>query len=253
MYNFKIILIFRPYNKFLKDPQPGLVPSKGVEEFMKHDIIKPLQKPSLYKSIPRQPRKNWSLNTIKNCPIEPNLPKRQQFKNYFFYKFPRDEKEVEKYRNYFLPTDHIGIANPTKINNKQTTNFLQMKSKYNSQSFSDSEFLPEVGKNLVNNKSSVSYNIINNEDNKFHIMESAVMKNLYNKKIGIAKYADSNSPFAVKPNKMYNKAYNENSDIFKSYKGIFTKMYDDAARNGNIYKPFDTSKRRYHNSKSVIL
>ena len=220
---------------------------------MKHDIIKPLQRPSLYKIIQKQPRKNWALKTIKGCPIEQNLPKQQQFRNYYFYKFPRDKKEVEKYRNTFLPTDHIGIGNPTKIRSKQATNFLEMKSKYNSQSFSESEFLPKVGKKRINNKSSVSYNIINHEENKYHVMESAVMKDLYNKKIGLAKYADLNSPFAVKPNKVYNKAYNENPEIFKSYKGIFTKMYDDAARNGNIYKPFDTSKRRTPSAKSVIF
>ena len=48
-------------------------------------MIKPLERKTLCDDIKRSPRKNWSLNTTKNCSLEKNLPKHQQFKNYYFH------------------------------------------------------------------------------------------------------------------------------------------------------------------------
>ena len=77
------------------------------------------------------------------------------------------------------------------------------------------------------------------------------MKKINFKKMGMAHYTDINHPFYHNFNNEFQKAFEENKNIFKAYKGIFSKMYDDSARNGNIYLPFDTKKSRDLNNKNV--
>ena len=43
----------RPFNKFMRPAEVGLLPSKSIEEFMRKDIVKPLQRKSLYNPIDR--------------------------------------------------------------------------------------------------------------------------------------------------------------------------------------------------------
>ena len=64
----------------MKAPEVGSLPSKSIEEFMSKDIIKPLQRKPLYNPINRPLLKTWALQTNKNCSIEENLPKKQQYK-----------------------------------------------------------------------------------------------------------------------------------------------------------------------------
>ena len=106
----------------------------------------------------------------------------------------------------------------------------------------------------MTNNSSLSYNIINHEENKLYLRPSAFssMKKVNYKKLGFGHYVDINHPFYHNFNNEFNNALNENKIIFKAYKGIFSKMYDDAARNGNIYLPFDTKKTRELNSHKNV-
>ena len=229
----------------MKEPEVGSLPSKSIEEFMRKDIIKPLQRKSLYNQIERPLIKTWALQTDKLCPIRENLPKVQQYKNYYFHKITKEDKE--KYNRYFLPTDHLAIRYPEKDpNKKQSYPFLEMKSRYNPQSVSKNSWEPNVSRLSMTNNSSLSYNIINHEENKFYLRPSAfsTMQKVNFKKLGIGHYADINHPFYHNFNKEFHKAFEENKNIFKAYKGIFSKMYDDSARNGNIYLPFDTKKTR---------
>ena len=208
---------------------------------MMKDIVKPLQKKDLYPQIIRPLRNVWASNYDKNCPIQENLPKVQQFKNYHFFKITQEDKDA--YNRYYLPSDHLAIRYPEKeiIENKRYP-FLEMKAKYNQQSCSKNDWQPGVNQLTNNNNSSVPYNIINNENNKFFVRPSASMSRINFRKVGIGHYADAGNPFYPNFNKDYNKAYLENKNIFKVYKGIFTKMYDDSNRNGNIYQPFDIKK-----------
>ena len=231
----------------------GLLPSKSIEEFMRKDIIKPLQRKSLYNQIYRPSIKTWALQTDKSCPIRENLPKVQQYKNYYFHKITKEDKE--KYNRYFLPTDHLAIRYPeTDPNTKQSYPFLEMKARYNPQSVSKNAWEPEVNRLSMTNNSSLSYNIINHEENKFFLRPSAfsTMKKVNYKKLGFGHYVDINHPFYHNFNNEFNNALNENKNIFKAYKGIFSKMYDDAARNGSIYLPFDTKKIRESNNYKNI-
>ena len=231
----------------------GLLPSKSIEEFMRKDIIKPLQRKPLYNQIYRPSIKTWALQTDKSCPIRENLPKVQQYKNYYFHKITKEDKE--KYNRYFLPTDHLAIRYPEKDpNTKQSYPFLEMKARYNPQSVSKNAWEPEVNRLSMTNNSSLSYNIINHEENKFFLRPSAfsTMKKVNYKKLGFGHYVDINHPFYHNFNNEFNNALNENKNIFKAYKGIFSKMYDDAARNGSIYLPFDTKKIRESNNYKNI-
>lgn len=92
----------------------------------------------------------------------------------------------------------------------------------------------------MNNKSSVTYNIVNNGDN--HFSGTMVMKILdnkvTNKKKGIGKMADLISPFNHNFNKNYENIVNETPSVFHRYNGIFSHMYDAAHRNGNLVVPF---------------
>ena len=231
----------------------GLLPSKSIEEFMRKDIIKPLQRKPLYNQIYRPSIKTWALQTDKSCPIRENLPKVQQYKNYYFHKITKEDKE--KYNRYFLPTDHLAIRYPEKDpNTKQSYPFLEMKARYNPQSVSKNAWEPEVNRLSMTNNSSLSYNIINHEENKFFLRPSAfsTMKKVNYKKLGFGHSVDINHPFYHNFNNEFNNALNENKNIFKAYKGIFSKMYDDAARNGSIYLPFDTKKIRESNNYKNI-
>ena len=163
---------------------------------MRKDIIKPLERKPLYNPINRPVKNTWALQTNKNCPIEENLPKVQQFKNYYFHKITKEDKE--KYNRYFLPTDHLAIRYPEKDPNKnQSYPFLEMKARYNPQSVTKNAWEPAVSKLSMTNNSSLSYNIINHEDNKNYIRPSAfsTMKKINFKKMGMAHYTDINHPF----------------------------------------------------------
>ena len=61
----------------MRPAEVGLLPSKSIEEFMRKDIVKPLQRKSLYNPIDRPLIKTWALQTNKNCPIEENITKKQ--------------------------------------------------------------------------------------------------------------------------------------------------------------------------------
>lgn len=240
-----IIFIFimsnfnRPYQKFLKANKDGVSPEGSFIEFIKHDIIKPLKRNPLFQKIPRTVSKKWALHTNKNCSIEKNLPKYQQFKDYSFHNiFEIDRKN---YNKSFLPTDHIAIIYP-HVKEKNKRMFHKMKSAYNVHTTTKEIWLPKTDEQTINNQSSVNYNIINHKEIPW--TKKYTPLNIYYKKNLLGKYADLNRPFSLHKNKQYNEALLNNTCIFKNYKGIFTKMYDDSMRNGNIYSPFETKKSR---------
>lgn len=114
------------------------------------------------------------------------------------------------------------------------------KSKYNINVPSSQPWVPPVhdGK-TINNRSSVSHNIISHEPNQH---SSALVLGLLDKKVtnmkkGIGQYTDLNRITAINSNKDHVNSYNENPDIFKRKVGVFTHLYDAAHRFGED-KPF---------------
>ena len=214
-------------------------------------MIKPLERKSLYSKIKKPPRKNWSLNTTKCCPLEKNLPKHQQFKNYYFHNV--SEKDKEKYRNTFISTDHISIHCPPSFFNKKKSKILNLKKNFNPMMRSSEPITSSPRKVFLGNRSSVSYNIISNEkeDQNLKIPNDIDKNRITFKSNSISKCLDSERPYSMHFNKEYKQAYMENPSIFKVYNGLFSGMYESAIKNGNIYPPFETkTSRNWH--KKVI-
>ena len=55
---------------------------------------------------------------------------------------------------------------------------------------------------------------------------------LFNRKKGITEFRDLSGPNAGNKNPEYNKAWEESHNMFKRQNGIFTHLYDAAARFG---------------------
>ena len=51
-------------------------------------------------------------------------------------------------------------------------------------------------------------------------------------------FSDYLKPFNYNPNKRYLKCFEDNHNRFRYYKGVFSELYDSAAKNGSIYMPF---------------
>ena len=107
------------------------------------------------------------------------------------------------------------------------------------------------------NCSSVNYNIISNEsiEKNFNKPKNMIDKSktrMYFKKIGLSKYPDLERPISMHFDKEYKKEYSKNPGIFRVYRGIFSAMYDNAIRNGNIYPPFETKLAREKEKKNII-
>jgi len=212
----------------------------------------------------------WSLYATKNYSNYENIPKFQHYSNYILpIKNDLNKENRKQLSQNFLKTDHIGIQIPKDIleNNNNNNNinnnkfsFLNMKSKFNSSSESNSHWNAKVEFPSLINKSSVNYNILTNEQIKNNInnninnnnKESFLNKNYYFKRKGVGNYADLIHPFNKNFSEKYNKAYNENNNIFKSYKGVFSQIYEDAHRSGNIYQPFERKNLNHSNSAMDI-
>lgn len=247
--NFNAYKPVRPFNRFgrPKIANTGIDPSTVFINFNNKDPTKPYnaKDSSIYneyyqKYIPTEPLK-WSIGNTCICNDEKLLPRREQFKEYNFT-HPKKEDE-EKYRNNYLLTDHISIRMPNTSKSLDNRNYpyLKMKSEFGTNQNSDSFWVPMVQKRAtMSNRSSVEYDIINNINNPmagapgFGILDKA----LNNKKKGVAEFSDYLKPFNINPNKRYLKCFDDNNNRFHFYKGVFSELYDSAARNGNIYMPF---------------
>ena len=191
----------REYKRFLsyRVSQTGISPEYKYIEFRKKDFIRPLERPSLYDKLniktenynhnnlinsTKNKKIKWALGTVARAPDEDKLPKRQEFKNYYFP--PKyNNKDPEKYKNTYLKTDYISIKTP-KINKYSDKNsFLKMKKSYSSrkESKEENQWISIVG-NFNKNTSSKDYNIINFEPLTSRDSNCKLLKKtLYNKKI----------------------------------------------------------------------
>ena len=243
----------RPFNRFGKPKiaSTGIDPSTVFINFNNKDPVPPynVKDSSIYneyyhKYIPTEPLK-WSIGNTITCNDEKLLPRKEQFKDYHFS--IRNKEEEEKYKNHFLSTDHICIRMPkvAKSVDRRDHSYLKMKSEFGSNQDSDSFWVPKVQeKESMSNRSSVEYDIINNQKNPLTgvINVGILDKALNNKRKGVAEFSDYLKPFNYNPNKRYLKYYDQNNNRFHFYKGVFSELYDTAAKNGNIYLPFKPDK-----------
>ena len=263
--NFNVIKPVRPFNRFgaQKTSNSGIDPQTVFIDFNNKDPNHPTldQSTSIYndlreKYIQTEPPK-WSVGYTYNCKNEKLIPRKQQFRDYYFT--TRNKEDEEKYKDNYLPTDHISIRLPKvskSVNKKDNIEnkyypYLKMKSEFGTNQDSDSYWVPQIqNKATMSNRSSVGYNIINNRDiisantDGFGILDKASN----NKKKGVAEFSDYLKPFNYNPNKRYLKCYEENNNRFKFYKGVFSELYDSAAKNGSIYMPFRGDKNSKNKS-----
>jgi hypothetical protein len=255
--NFHAYKPVRPFNRFGKPKiaDTGIDPSTVFINFNNKDPTQPYnaKDSSIYnedyrKYVPTEPLK-WSVGNTYVCNDERLLPKKDQFKEYNFSKHIKEEEE--KYRINYLSTDHISIRMPkdSKSVDNKSLPYLKMKSEFGPNENSDSYWVPKIqDKATMSNRSSVEYNIINNQENPLTgVVNVGILdKAVNNKKKGVAEFSDYLKPFNYNPNKRYLKYYDKNNDRFHYYKGVFSELYDSAARNGNIYIPFkgDTQSKK---------
>jgi len=253
--NFDTVKPVRPFNRFglPKISNTGVDPATVFINFNNKDPNHPnlnqdtsVYNDFTYKYIPTEPKK-WSIGYTYNCKDERLLPRKEQYKDYYF--IVRNKEDDKKYKDNYLPTDHISIRMPKvsksvdmkdNLENKYYP-YLKMKSEFGTNQSSESYWVPQIqNKATMSNRSSVGYNIINNKDilsgntDGFGILDKASN----NKKKGVAEFSDYLKPFNYNPNKRYLKNYEENNNRFRFYKGVFSELYDSAAKNGNLYMPF---------------
>lgn len=236
----------RPLTRFIKPKVygTGADPSQTFIHFMNKDIIKPYRRATsaVYleeNNFPQNQKLKWAIGTTCKCNDEDLLPKRDNYKVYYF---SENKKNREKIETTYLPTDHISINRAIEIDkNKLNSPFFRMKEKFNNNTESGSFWAPRKYKNDNNfNRSSVSYNIINNEENKYSgKKESCIIERMANnKRKGVTEMLDLQSKHELNFRPQYNNFLKENNNGFMKYKGIFTELYDSIRKNGNIYKPF---------------
>ena len=247
--NFDSYKPVRPFNRFGKPKvaDTGIDPSTVFINFNNKDPTKPynVKDSSIYneyynKYIPTEPLR-WSIGNTCICNDEKLLPKKEQFKDYYFSNLKKDD--IEKYKNTYLSTDNISIRMPNISKSLDSKNFpyLKMKSEFGTNQDSESYWVPQVqNRATMSNRSSVEYDIINNKENPITgVVNVGILdKAVNNKKKGVAEFSDYLKPFNYNPNKRYLKCYDNNNNRFHFYKGVFSELYDSTARNGNIYIPF---------------
>ena len=144
------------------------------------------------------------------------------------------------------PTDNISFEPPAQTNKdgplQKAFDEMVTRPKYNINQTSNHPWVPFYAgpeNKTVNNRSSVAHNIITHQANERTpaLVVGLLDRNVTNMKKGVGEYADLMRPTAENPNPDFLKAYNENNDLFKRKNGIFTYLYDSAARFGET-KPF---------------
>lgn len=238
---FNVNYLFREYRRFKKEKvaDTGEDPNGAIFEFIKNDIVRPLERPKPPTERVSINTDKWAVGTAKNCSSLERLPKIQQYKDYYFPK--RTPEESQKYRSFFHETDNISIRVPTIRHKDEKDSYLNLKNKFGPHTETYKEgWIPQGNFKTMNNRSSVTYNILSNDNNPVSgaVVLKILDKKLTNKKKGVAEFSDLTQPYNSNINHKFRNYYDDNKNIFHVYNGIFSHMYDAAHRNGNIVVPF---------------
>jgi hypothetical protein len=137
---------------------------------------------------------------------------------------------------YEMITDHISFQLPA-TSSKQ----LPQIEKYTKSTTSKQGWVANNSYISTNNFQSTSYNIINFLENPISISQKS--NSIYNgKSKGISQFYDLSKQPDPKMNKEYTKAITEDPKVFNRKTGIFSHMYDAAARHGYMTMPFGKSE-----------
>lgn len=245
----RVFGVYHPVKEFhrfspVKKADSGIDPNGGFIGFMKKDLIRPINRPSIVINMNKEEpmfNNNWAIGTTKRCNKSEWLPKLDTYKDYKFSSPPKEE--VVKYQKSFLPSDCISVKVPQTDKIYGPDSFLNRKARYGSHSESKEGWCPRhYESSSTTNRSNVDYNIINFKVNP-NFSNSDILDKTYNHiKKGVAEFDDYRNPYFPNYNKYFGNLVETDKNIFKSYKGIFSNYYDSALKNGSIYMPFRKEK-----------
>lgn len=131
-----------------------------------------------------------------------------------------------------LATDHISFR-PVQIRRDRVQSTTPGFSKAVE---SKEGWSPLVQKSTASNRLSTPYNPITFEPITYaqstHVVDAKRQK-------GVTEFSDLQNPYADRPNQVYRQALTQDPSVFRRKTGIFSHMYDAAAAQGYISKPFD--------------
>ena len=146
--------------------------------------------------------------------------------NFLYKSFPRN------------PTDNLSFDPPAATRPFQQVydSMVANDKTYNFNTRSDNGWAPGDAKTL-NNRSSITTNIISHEPIAGARNISLLDKKVTNMKKGIAEFLDLNRVTAINENGMFRLSLQEKPTQFRRKNGVFTHLYDSAHRFGQD-KPF---------------
>lgn len=204
-------------------------------------------------------RDKWALFNDKSCPNINNLNKIQPFVEYnnIFNREKQSYNERENYRNNYVENDNIAFKPHNKVSHREAMNVFKIKSLFGSHHETSKDSWVDKSSYTINNRSSVDYNILQPDEIKDNfwsqkIEKKLLSKNINNRQKSISEFSDLTATNSLRFNKELEQQYQKNPNIFKSYMGVFSNMYEMSARNGKISVPFKKSSA-YENSSGGVI
>lgn len=145
---------------------------------------------------------------------------------------------------YEIETDHISFQAPTYTSQGPPPMPLYTKS-----TVSKEGWVAPRAPFSTSNCQSVGYNIISFDDNPHAVIRKATNIKAGRSK-GITQFSDLNRPFNPNFNAEYTQAISDEPKVFYRKTGIFSHMYDAAARHGYMTMPFE--KAQENNGKPAF-
>lgn len=145
---------------------------------------------------------------------------------------------------YQITTDHISFQAPTF-----TSHGPPPLPKYTKSSVTKEGWVAPRAKFTMSNCQSTGYNIINCQDNPYAVVREATDIKAGRSR-GITNFSDLNRPFNPNFNQEFTKVLSEDPKVFYRRTGIFSHMYDAAARHGYMTMPFE--KAQENNGKPAF-
>lgn len=186
----------KAHGRFFPDKiaDTGRDPKGGYSDFIKNDILKPLNRnledlPISFKPYQKYElskinssdnlnldNNKWSLNTSKKFTSPEKIPKMQQYKDYIFPNLTKDPEKVEKYKNTYLKSDNISIRYPnlddSKFKNINVFNDNQIKTELvNTNNYGERKNTIRNSHTDINNDL-ISTDIIENKNPKFELVKN---------------------------------------------------------------------------------
>ena len=156
-------------------------------------------------------------------------------------KLKRDELGISSKTFPRNPTDNISSDPPAQERPFQGLfDKMVSQSKYEKNTKSNHPWVPkEVTISTLNNRNSVTHNIISHMPNQYTPAPdyTQLQATKVHRQKGLAEYTDEKRLTALHKNKDHIAAMNGNVNVFKRKDGIFTHLYNSAARFGED-KPF---------------